>query len=382
MNVLVVFHSRVNTGYAMGPLEKTFFEVANILAGSEGNVYFAFNTLNGEKPQSLPDNFTNIYEIDRIGIKDKHVFRSTLKTLTPLKVDLAFCFDLGVSGPLVKLLRDSGVDKIIAYWGATMSSENRGLKLLLKKLQVAMSLKRPNLFIFESEAMRRFAVYGRGIRSSQTVVIPTGVDIEKYTPSKKDKASICSEFNICINKKIAIYSGHMEERKGVGVIVKAAMHLFDEHQCDGWHILICGNQNGEERIFQDMIKGHPAQNNITFCGYRADLDKLMASSDIGIIASTGWDSFPMSALEMAASGLPILVSDLQGLAETVEPNVTGFKFTPGDHKRLAEILANLYIDDSSLETIAISARRRIVDGYTIDIQKNRLVNVLRRSIAR
>ena len=378
MNVLVLFHTRVNTGYAMAPLEKTFFEVASELAGNQGDVHFAFSKYDGEQASSLPENFENVFEISREKLLTTEGFKSALNEILPLRLDLAFCFDLQVDGPVVKLLRAAKVKTVVSYWGATMSSKNKGLKLLAKKLEVALSFRKPNLFIFESEAMRYFAVNGRGIRYCNTTVIPTGVDESKFSPSKKDKESLCNEFGIPKINKIAIYSGHMEQRKGVEVIIRAVMSLYDNHGCDGWSFLICGNQPGEEKIFLDILSNHPASANVIFCGYRSDIDRLMASSDVGIIASTGWDSFPMSALEMAASGLPIIVSNLQGLAETVESNVTGLMFTPGDYESLADILVKMQDKNFPLESMSVQARKRIIDGYTIPHQKTRLLDALRR----
>ena len=55
-----------------------------------------------------------------------------------------------------------------------------------------------------------------------------------------------------------------------------------------------------------------------------DLSRIFPCCYAGVIASTGWDSFTVSSLEMASSGLPLVVSNLQGLSESIEADVTGF----------------------------------------------------------
>jgi glycosyltransferase involved in cell wall biosynthesis len=158
--------------------------------------------------------------------------------------------------------------------------------------------------------------------------------------------------------------------------MNAMKSLVDIHGSYNWHLLICGNRPGEERRFLDMLQDHPAEKLVTFCGYRNDLPSLMPACDLGLIASTGWDSFPMSALEMAACGLPLVASDLQGLPEAIEPNVTGLLFKPGDHKELAEIMNALDSDDGRLEKMSMAARERIVKEFTIELQKKRLKQTL------
>ena len=376
MNILIAFHTPVKAGYAMKALERTFYDVALDLSESEHNVYFAYNEYSNEISESLPDSFLNIFEINRNKLVQKKYFKSLKDEISRLNIELALCFDLQVSGNLVKLLRQSGVKKIVSYWGATISSLNSGIKLYAKRLEVLLRRSKPDLFIFESEAMKKHAVRGRGIPSKIIRVVPTGVNTDTLKPTKNGREVILKEFSIPETRKVAIYSGHMEERKGVHVLINAMKSLIDIHSNYNWHLLICGNRPGEEKRFQDMLKGHSAEMLVTFCGYRDDLPRLMPACDLGLIASTGWDSFPMSALEMAACGLPLVVSDLQGLAETIEPNVTGLLFKPGNHHELAKIMDTLGSEESRLEKMSLAARERIAQNFTLDIQKKRLKQVL------
>lgn len=376
LNILVVFHTPSNEGYAMSPLEKTFYEVAVSITTRPENVHFAFSNLNAGNPRSLPTEFLNIFEINAQRLQTKEYFLNKKAAISALQIDLALCFDLPVKAPLVKLLRDSGVKRVASYWGASMSSINSGLKLLLKKLEVSMAKNRPDLFIFESEAMRRQATDGRGLRKAETTVIPTGVDVAKFIPNGKMRTYTRKEFDIPQSRKIAIYSGHMEERKGVWALMKSMVELVDRYENESWHLLVCGNRPGEEKQFEEMIATSKARKFITFAGYRNDLHQIMPGCDLGVIASTGWDSFPMSALEMAACGLPLVVSRLQGLVETVVENETALLFEPGDSSELAAILHELSDDDASLAKMAESGRMRIEQSFSISHQKDNLRNAL------
>lgn len=252
--------------------------------------------------------------------------------------------------------------------GAPISGENRFLKLLLKRVEVFFSKNKPDLFIFESEAMRRFAVYGRGIRFNDTCVIPTGVDTQKFRPNTSSKNYVLNEFSIPENSKIIFYSGHMEERKGVRIIIESAIKLIDDKKVTHLHFLICGNHHGEETPFIKMLKNTKAKNHVTFAGYRTDVDKIIPGCDFGVIASTGWDSFPMSSLEIASCGLPLIVSSLQGLTETIQENVTGLSFPPGDSSQLAAAIQKLDQNEQMYFQFSKAARERIVSKYSLEQQ--------------
>lgn len=376
MKILFVFHTPINDGYAMAPLEKTFYDVGSQLA-DQNDIYFAFSSTRGETSTVLPTSFSNYLEIDREKLKRDKLYSASLShKLAMLKIDIALCFDMQPNSALNRTLRKGNIRYVASYWGAAMSSLNRGLKLLYKKAAILANSQRPDLFIFESEAMRRLAVNGRGIPAKETQVIPTGVDTHKWQPYESAQKLVRARFEIPDTRKIAIYSGHMEERKGVHVILEAAQHLHETGDLNAWHFLLCGDRGAEADRLLATVREPQVLNHITFGGYRGDLPDIMPGCDVGIIASTGWDSFPMSSLEMAACGLPILASDLQGLNEAVENGKTGFLFTPGDHIELAALMLKLGENPALRERLSISARQRIIAGYNLELHRTRLKDAL------
>lgn len=96
----------------------------------------------------------------------------------------------------------------------------------------------------------------------------------------------------------------------------------------------------------------------------------------GVIASTGWDSLTMSAIEMSASGLPLLVSNLQGLKETVEDGESGYIFSAGHHFDLINKLTMLINDKSLHEKMSTDSRNRAIETFSENLQLQRLIQLL------
>ena len=84
----------------------------------------------------------------------------------------------------------------------------------------------------------------------------------------------------------------------------------------------------------------------------------------------------MSSIEMQASGLPLIASDLQGLSETIEPNVTGQLFSPGDHQALATIILEYVNNPARREAFSKSARERVVNNFSLEKQVSALAKVM------
>ena len=224
--------------------------------------------------------------------------------------------------------------------------------------------------------MAETAYRGRGIPFKKTSIVPLGVNEHDFRPEDGSTSHPHDAFGIPTDRKIIYYSGHMEERKGVSVLVRTAMDLYDKYDLRNYHFLILGNREGEEQQYLDMLVDTSAREHVTFGGYRDDVEKIIPGCYLGAIASTGWDSFTMSSLEIASCGLPLLVSRLQGLVETVQEGETGYTFTPGDHVELASLIAGLLADPDRRDRMGANARQRILSGYTKEQQIDNLVDVM------
>lgn len=360
-----MYHCEANTGYAIGKLEPVLWQMAiNLAEGDISRVHLAYPSYRNGMPGYVPPGFTNFLTFDP-GTDDKAKLRALGDYLQSNKINVLFGFDQPPRRPYYRYARAANVQKIVSYWGAPMSSINRGLKLILKRWEVALLRHGPDFYIFESEAMRRTAIEGRGIGQKNTTLCHTGVDTETYKPLAEDRFYAHDLWKIPRNKKLIFYSGHFEPRKGIAVIIEAANALCRERNDVAF--VLCGNKAGEELPYVELLS-EAAKPNTIFGGYRDDLNRLHRGCYAGVIASTGWDSFPMSSLEMQSSGLPVLVSDLQGSKETIAPGQSGILFSPGDSRGLADLINRLCDSPAEQQEMGLQARSHIEKNLSKEAQ--------------
>ena len=371
-------HVPVNTGYAIEPLERLFFEVAKEICDGEARVHFAFPSLDGGHPRSLPWHFRNIVKIDASSTDSGHI-RNSGEYIKRNRIDAILGFDQPVKRPIYKEFRNCGVQKFISYWGAPMSSLMHPAILVAKKIEVLLSRVGPDHYIFESHGMAETAARGRGISPRNISIVPLGVNVRRYRPDATDRWYAHDVFNISRQRRLIYYSGHMEERKGVSVIMRAANRLVQTRAADDWHFVLFGNRGGEADAHLSLLS-EAARSRVSFLGYRNDLDRVQRSCYAAVIASTGWDSLTLTALETQASCLPLIASDLAGLNEAVDLNRTGFLFAPGNEIELSERLLALLSDPDLRDSMGSEARARIEASFTVELQKSRLISVLRQNL--
>jgi glycosyltransferase involved in cell wall biosynthesis len=372
--ILIMISYEADIGFAIGRLVSAFYEMAVRLTGDKNKVHFSFGKVAGRRSNALPDEFDNLLEFD-YNRHDEASLQRFESYIEAKNIDVIFALDMSVRASCLKAARKAGVKKVVSYWGAPMSSINHGLKLAIKRLEVAwLRRHKPDHFIFESHAMRRFGVDGRGLRSSNTSVVATGVDAEKFRPMPDARTSVYQRFSIPVDRKVVVYMGHLHRRKGVHVLMMAADKLVSDLGRQDIHVLFLGNRGEEHEAFTNEVGA--AGKFVTFGGYQSDIPELLAGCYIGCIPSTGWDSFPMSSLEMQACGLPVVVSDWQGVPETIANGETGVAVPVGDAGALARSIAEMVDDPIRRDRMSIAARARIESGFTIQHQVNSLYSAM------
>lgn len=374
--ILLMFHVDMGTGYAIDNLCSTFLQMAQMLVPDKDKIHVSFTRIdNGKRSKELAD-IDHVFEFN-LATYEKSQHKFIAEYIKKHQIDVVFGFDIPVWKSSYKHIRRAGVKKIVSYQGAPMSGLNKGIKLILKKLEIMFIPDSPDHYIFESVAIAKTAYSGRGIPENKVSVIHLGVDVEKFKPVDKNTFYAHKLFSIPEDRKIIYYSGHMANRKGIDVLVNAAKHLYKYHNRRDFHFLLLGNKDGEEQRYVEMLDDSGACDHVTFGGYKNDIEKIIPSCYLGAIASTGWDSFTMSSVEIAACGLPLLVSNLQGLAETIDEGITGYSFQIGNYKELSGLIISMLDDRSARNLLGENARKRILSGFTIQIQLESLVSLMK-----
>ena len=101
---------------------------------------------------------------------------------------------------------------------------------------------------------------------------------------------------------------------------------------------------------------------VRFLGMCDDVDRLYRGFDLYVLASHR-EGFPRSAMEAAATGLPIIATDIRGCRQVVEHGVTGLLVPPRDPAALAAALASLGADSSRRESMGEAAQMKAIAEF-------------------
>lgn len=154
------------------------------------------------------------------------------------------------------------------------------------------------------------------------------------------------------------YLGQLEPHKGVHVLIEAFRRLsLPNREGRDARLTIYGDMNrnaGYVRRLRQLANGEPR---IVFAGAYDNrrVAEVLSSMDVCAMPSMLYENSPTVILEARASGVPVITTDLGGMAEMVRHDVDGLLFRPGDADDLARQLQRLLDEPDLLPRLRANA---------------------------
>ena len=128
------------------------------------------------------------------------------------------------------------------------------------------------------------------------------------------------------------------------------------------HIAGGGAPDYEERL-QQIVSTLELEDQVTFLGTVPphSIAKIYNKADVFVLASY-YEAFGIVLIEAMAAGLPVVATDVGGIPNVVEKDISAFLVPAGDASALAEAMRVLAIDKEKAREMSAQARRR-ASGY-------------------
>jgi teichuronic acid biosynthesis glycosyltransferase TuaC len=178
------------------------------------------------------------------------------------------------------------------------------------------------------------AVVELGISPEKVVVMPNGVDIDKFRPV--DRLVARRELGLQRDRKILISVGGLVERKGYHRII-AALPEIRKTIPYVMYIIVGGPsvEGNNEPELRRLVTELELQDAVLFAGPQphAKLHKWLSAADVFCLATSneGWANV---FLEAMACGLPVVTSKVGGNEEVVASDEYGVLFDLDDRRQM------------------------------------------------
>lgn len=231
-----------------------------------------------------------------------------------------------------------------------------------------MVISKVNKIIAVSEAAKKFISY---FTQKDAVVIPNGVSIKKFHPVDK---YLAREKVGLDGNPIILYVGRLVPKKGVDVLIRSMKEVVKSYP----HALLVIAGSGKMMpLLKTLVRIAGLEKNILFLGFVGEnlLPYLYNSADVFALPSITAESFGIVLLEAMASGLPIVASNVGGIAEVLEKGKYGLLVEPGNSKELTKAIITVLENENLRNELAKEGRKVAKEKYAWEKVANKIIEV-------
>ncbi len=205
----------------------------------------------------------------------------------------------------------------------------------------------------------------KGVREDRLLLYPRGIDTARFHPDKRN-GFYDGRYQVAEDETKILYVGRVSREKGLHHLVSAFRSACAARPGlrPNLRLIVVG-----DGPYLDEMRAETAGLPAVFTGALDgdDLARAYASADIFAFPSAT-DTFGNVVLEAQASGLPVIVTDMGGPAENVEPGLTGLVVPARDARAMAEAVLELAAAPKRRRAMGLAGRaamerRSFDDGY-------------------
>lgn len=291
-----------------------------------------------------------------------HVQRALRRLLRSERIDLVHAFvtpALKYGGAAARL---NGIPAVGSMHDLLRPPFSR-LKRRLIAANVNLNYRRLIVPSRASEAEARRA----GVRPAKLAVVPSGVDTGRFAGDATARARVRAELGLARETSVLGMVSRFAPLKGHDLLLRAVSELARHH--DDLRCVIVGDAVFEgEAAWKDRTLRLAAElgldSRVIFTGWRRDVADVLSAFDVFVQPSSAEDSFPTSALEAMAAGLPVVAGAGGSAAEIVVPGVTGYLVAPGAPNALAEAILELVRAPAAARAMGEAGRERAAREFS------------------
>jgi UDP-glucose:(heptosyl)LPS alpha-1,3-glucosyltransferase len=219
-----------------------------------------------------------------------------------------------------------------------------------------------------SEGVRRELIEYYDVPVSDIVVIPNGVDLNEFNPANRlrFRHRIREQLQIPLDAPVLIFVGNEFDRKGLSFIIEALPLV----KIPELKLLVLGGD--DKSRYLKLARKLGVDKQIVFLGNVQDISRYYAVSDL-LVLPTFYEAFSVATLEALASGLPLIVTEVNGTEELVREGYNGY-FVRRDSGDVAGKIQVFLEDRDKLAELGANGRKS-AEGYSWDIITEKVLRV-------
>jgi glycosyltransferase involved in cell wall biosynthesis len=229
-------------------------------------------------------------------------------------------------------------------------------------------------FIADADAVKTVLEQEDKIPGSRITVVPIGVESGITENREQVRAEVRKELGVSDGTIIIGNVARLVPFKGHHCLLDAAAVVLRDRQDVVFQIV--GDGELLEKL-QAQSRSLGIERQVRFLGFRDDLDRLYTAFDIYCHSSLelAAEAFPLAILRALASGLPVVCTNVGGIALMVDNGRSGYLCPPDDPATLGGALLNVVIDPALKTSMGKASLDLFTRGFHAEAMASKVEQV-------
>lgn len=262
--------------------------------------------------------------------------------------------------------RSLKIPQLANVTGLGTSIEDGGLSGRFIVWLYKFGLKKAKMVFFQNQSNLDFCEKVNIAKDNAFLLPGSGVNLAEHCFEEYPQES---------DKTIFLIIGRLMKNKGTDEIFEAA-RIIKRERDDVVFRFIGFCEDDYKQKTEDAVK----EGVIEFCGNQTDVHSFIKNSHATILASYH-EGMSNVLLETAATGRPVIASDIPGCRETFEPYVSGIPFKPKDANDLVRAVKEfLEVPYEQRAQMGIEGRKKVEEQFDRQIVVNKYIETIRKEV--
>lgn len=301
-------------------------------------------------------------EVDRRGtnpITDLRLIGHYLKILKKINPDVVLTYTIKPNlygGIACRILNIPCINNITGL-GSGFSG-NSSLKFLLSSLY-KVGLKNSKCVFFQNTEDMNILLESKVINGPYKLIPGSGVNLNEYELMQYPKKGGIK----------FIFIGRIMRDKGIDQYLEAAKFIKKKYPEVIFNVI--GFIEKSQFHYNDLINKYEREGFINYLGYQSDVRPFIEEANCLIQPSHGGEGLSNVLLETAATGRPLIASNIPGCKETIEESVNGYTFEKKSAQSLITVIEEfIKLPYEKKQEMGLKSRMKIEKEFNRDIVVN------------
>jgi glycosyltransferase involved in cell wall biosynthesis len=227
--------------------------------------------------------------------------------------------------------------------------------------------------VVSSSEIAPLLVNTRLVKKDRITVFPPSTPLDKCLDAVP-KTNLKKDLNVG-EGTLTVCVGRLAPEKGHAVLFRAWRKVKAE--LPDAHLAIVGHGSQESALLA-LRAELDLDEHVHFLGFRDDVPRLYAASDLAVLSPIAGESFGIALLEAYATGLCCVATDIGGVRDLVIERLTGILVPPNDEDALAKALLRALRDPDLRSKLGAAGRARVLEKFTPDRLADRAEKLIKK----